>query len=210
MKCSSPIRVRPTARSRSRASSAAGSSSASIGTSGDFKNWAIPQAAHEWVFILDADERITAELANEIRDTLDEPQHDGYWIYRLNHFMGHPIRLRAVAERPLPAAVPPRPGTIRRADRSCGSGTQQRHGGPAARSGSFITRALRTRSTCRSFRGTPMCRRGFGKRRAAGRNCGNCCSASRCDLFKATCCDSVSWMAWPGCKFARWLRISLG
>src|SRR5918999_4579149 len=36
-------------------------------TSGDFKNWAIPQAAHEWVLILDADERITPELAAEIR-----------------------------------------------------------------------------------------------------------------------------------------------
>jgi FkbM family methyltransferase len=62
------------------------------GTSGDFKNWAIPQATNEWVFILDADERITAELAKEIRDELLEPRHDGYWVYRLNHFMGHPIR----------------------------------------------------------------------------------------------------------------------
>src|SRR4051812_12324542 len=48
------------------------------GTSGDFKNWAIPQAAHEWVFILDADERITPELANEIRETLNNPRHNGY------------------------------------------------------------------------------------------------------------------------------------
>jgi FkbM family methyltransferase len=62
------------------------------GTSGDFKNWAIPQAVHEWVFILDADERITPKLAAEIRNTLSEPQHDGYWAYRCNHFMGHPIR----------------------------------------------------------------------------------------------------------------------
>src|SRR4051812_43651131 len=62
------------------------------GTSGDFKNWAIPQAAHEWVFILDADERITMELASEIRDTLVNPQRNGYWIYWLNQFMGHPIR----------------------------------------------------------------------------------------------------------------------
>jgi FkbM family methyltransferase len=60
-------------------------------TSGDFKNWAIPQATHEWVFILDADERITAKLAAELRSTLDEPNKDGYWVYRLNHFMGHPI-----------------------------------------------------------------------------------------------------------------------
>src|SRR5262245_46068336 len=61
-------------------------------TSGDFKNWAIPQATHDWVFILDADERITPELAAEVRSTLDGPQNDGYWIHRLNCFMGHPIR----------------------------------------------------------------------------------------------------------------------
>jgi FkbM family methyltransferase len=61
-------------------------------TSGDFKNWAIPQAAHDWVLILDADERITPALANEIRVTLANPHHDGYWIYRLNYFLGHPIR----------------------------------------------------------------------------------------------------------------------
>lgn len=61
-------------------------------TSGDFKNWAIPQATHEWVLILDADERLTASLAAEIRHVLNSPRCDGYWIYRLNHFMGHPIR----------------------------------------------------------------------------------------------------------------------
>jgi FkbM family methyltransferase len=61
-------------------------------TSGDFKNWAIPQAAHEWVLILDADERVTPPLAAEIRAALAAPKHDGYWIYRRNHFLGHPIR----------------------------------------------------------------------------------------------------------------------
>jgi glycosyltransferase involved in cell wall biosynthesis len=61
-------------------------------TSGDFKNWAIPQAAHEWVLILDADERVTPELAAEIRRVLAAPRHNGYWIYRRNHFLGHPIR----------------------------------------------------------------------------------------------------------------------
>jgi FkbM family methyltransferase len=61
-------------------------------TSGDFKNWAIPQAAHEWVLILDADERVTLMLADEIRATLQNPKHNGYWIYRRNHFLGHPIR----------------------------------------------------------------------------------------------------------------------
>jgi glycosyltransferase involved in cell wall biosynthesis len=61
-------------------------------TSGDFKNWAIPQAAHEWVLILDADERLTLELTAEIRSVLARPRHDGYWIYRRNYFRGHPIR----------------------------------------------------------------------------------------------------------------------
>lgn len=61
------------------------------GTSGDFKNWAIPQAAHEWVLILDADERISPALAAEIRTVLAESSCDGYWIFRLNHFMGHPV-----------------------------------------------------------------------------------------------------------------------
>ena len=31
-------------------------------------------------------------LAAEIRGTLKNPTHEGYWVYRLNHFMGHPIR----------------------------------------------------------------------------------------------------------------------
>lgn len=63
------------------------------GTSGDFKNWAIPQAAHEWVLLLDADERVTPPLAEEIRGVLEAgPKYDGYWIYRNNHFMGHPVK----------------------------------------------------------------------------------------------------------------------
>ena len=62
-------------------------------TSGDFKNWAIPQAAHEWILLVDADERITPTLSNEINRLLTQgPDKDGYWIYRANHFMGHRIR----------------------------------------------------------------------------------------------------------------------
>jgi glycosyltransferase involved in cell wall biosynthesis len=61
--------------------------------SGDFKNWAIPQAEHEWVLIVDADERVTPELAAEIQTLLESgPDADGYWIYRENYFMGHRIR----------------------------------------------------------------------------------------------------------------------
>jgi len=61
--------------------------------SGDFKNWAIPQASHRWVLILDADERIPDRLAAEIRDVLRRgPSEDGYWIYRTSFFMGHRVR----------------------------------------------------------------------------------------------------------------------
>ena len=34
------------------------------------KNWAIPQAKHQWIFLLDADERVTSELRDEIIKTV--------------------------------------------------------------------------------------------------------------------------------------------
>jgi glycosyltransferase involved in cell wall biosynthesis len=60
----------------------------------DFKNWAIPQAAHPWVLIVDADERVTPKLADEIHAILANPpaELDGYWIGRENYFLGHRIR----------------------------------------------------------------------------------------------------------------------
>ena len=62
-------------------------------TSGDFKNWAIPQAKHPWVLILDADERITPDLQREITQLFQQGSlEDGYWIYRNNHLMGHHVR----------------------------------------------------------------------------------------------------------------------
>lgn len=54
------------------------------------KNWAIPQAAHDWIFLLDADERVPPELQTEIQNILRNPPENivGYWIGRKNHFMG--------------------------------------------------------------------------------------------------------------------------
>lgn len=62
--------------------------------SADFKNWAIPQCKHEWVLLVDADERIPEALADEILAELAAPPTniDGYWIGRENHFLGYPIR----------------------------------------------------------------------------------------------------------------------
>ena len=57
------------------------------------KNWAIPQAKYEWILLLDADERITTELAEEIKDILSsQPIESGFWIYRQNYFMGKKVR----------------------------------------------------------------------------------------------------------------------
>ena len=62
--------------------------------SADFKNWAIPQAEHEWVLVVDADERVTEPLAAEIRRIVDAPpcEFDAYWIGRRNHYLGYPIK----------------------------------------------------------------------------------------------------------------------
>jgi len=57
------------------------------------KNWAIPQARHEWVLIVDCDERVTPELREEIRTLLSgSPTQDGYWIRRHNDLFGKRIR----------------------------------------------------------------------------------------------------------------------
>ena len=52
------------------------------------KNWTIPQASHDWIFLLDADERTTPELINEIKDTVaTNPSEVAFWIGRVNFFM---------------------------------------------------------------------------------------------------------------------------
>jgi len=59
----------------------------------DQKNWAIPQATHDWVLILDADEQVTPKLKNEIQTILQSnPSKDAYWIPRQSFFMGKKIR----------------------------------------------------------------------------------------------------------------------
>lgn len=60
----------------------------------DQKNWAIPQAKHPWVLLLDADERLSPELLQEIQAFMKNPntQYAGYWIGRQNYFMGQKIQ----------------------------------------------------------------------------------------------------------------------
>jgi len=58
------------------------------------KNWALEHIGwkHEWVLILDADERITLELASEIQTELQRPAADGYFINRRFMFLGQWIQ----------------------------------------------------------------------------------------------------------------------
>ena len=58
------------------------------------KNWTIPQARHDWVLIVDADERVTDALRVEIQNILSRkggPDYDGYRIRRITYFWGKPI-----------------------------------------------------------------------------------------------------------------------
>ena len=60
---------------------------------GKNKNYAIAQATNPWVFILDADERVTPELQTEILNLLQtEPPKVAYWIYRQTYFMDQLVK----------------------------------------------------------------------------------------------------------------------
>lgn len=64
-------------------------------TSAKQKNWAIPQARHEWVLILDSDELPEPALADEIRSFLAGSPPDDvdlFWIPRKNLFWGKWMR----------------------------------------------------------------------------------------------------------------------
>jgi len=58
------------------------------------KNWTIPQASHEWIFLLDADERVEEGLKNEVQQilSLKEETHQAFWIKRRNFFMGKEVK----------------------------------------------------------------------------------------------------------------------
>jgi len=57
------------------------------------KAQAVGLAKNDWVFVLDADERITEGLAEEIKGLVEAgPENDGYFCARRNHFGGKEIR----------------------------------------------------------------------------------------------------------------------
>lgn len=61
------------------------------------KNWAIPKASHEWVLLLDADERITPELEKEVKAILvSDVDEVAFWIYRANDFLGRRLNYSGI------------------------------------------------------------------------------------------------------------------
>jgi glycosyltransferase involved in cell wall biosynthesis len=56
------------------------------------KNFAVGQAANDWVLCLDADERVTPELAAAIAAAMAAPQAAAYSMARRNRFLGRWLR----------------------------------------------------------------------------------------------------------------------
>jgi glycosyltransferase involved in cell wall biosynthesis len=52
------------------------------------KNFAVAQAAHDWVLCLDADEQVSSALHQSLRDVIARPQHVAYAMPRRNRFLG--------------------------------------------------------------------------------------------------------------------------
>lgn len=53
------------------------------------KNMAIKNCTGDWIFLIDADERVDKDLAEEIKRVVNaNPQENGFWINRKNWFLG--------------------------------------------------------------------------------------------------------------------------
>jgi len=52
---------------------------------------AMKYANSRWLLVLDADEVVTKKLKQEILKTVASSKKEGYWLPRLNHFLGKPL-----------------------------------------------------------------------------------------------------------------------
>lgn len=53
------------------------------------KNLAIDKCMNQWIFLIDADERVSEDLADEIKKKVgDNPKENGFWVNRRNWFLG--------------------------------------------------------------------------------------------------------------------------
>jgi glycosyltransferase involved in cell wall biosynthesis len=57
------------------------------------RQWAMESLplAHDWIFLVDADEALTPELAQEIHDAIQNPTCDGYYIALRMYFLGREL-----------------------------------------------------------------------------------------------------------------------
>lgn len=58
---------------------------------GDFaaqRNYALGLSRGDWVFFVDADERVSPKLAQEIQEAIKKPDIDGFYLKRIDFFMG--------------------------------------------------------------------------------------------------------------------------
>jgi len=58
------------------------------------RQWAMESMplAHDWIFLVDADEALTPELVQEIRNAIQDPRFNGYHIALRMHFLGRELR----------------------------------------------------------------------------------------------------------------------
>jgi len=58
----------------------------------DQRNWAIPQASHPWILIIDSDEVMPPALRAEIREELEKPRFGRYRVFRRGIFLGREMK----------------------------------------------------------------------------------------------------------------------
>jgi glycosyltransferase involved in cell wall biosynthesis len=76
------------------------SSEKSVGYVEAVRQYAIEKATHEWILFVDADERVTKDLAHSIKDTLENPRYSAYTVIRRNFYLGnHPWPTNDILER---------------------------------------------------------------------------------------------------------------
>jgi len=57
------------------------------------KNYAIEKAKHNWIYVLDADERVTPLLKKEIKEVVKNPNDFvGFYVYRTFYFAGKKLK----------------------------------------------------------------------------------------------------------------------
>lgn len=58
------------------------------------RQWALDTLSfsYDWIFLIDADEVLTPELAAEVRQALQSQQNDGYYVALQQHFLGRRLR----------------------------------------------------------------------------------------------------------------------